>query len=88
MDRTELTPSERNHDAVCGAAALSLLEALILTLRERNALTDVEIDDAFLAAIDAHVETPDAGAESFHRRVGDVLELLRTKGNSVRLRDH
>ena len=75
-----------NHDqTIYGVAALSLLEAIILTLVERDLISDAELDDAFRAAIDAHLHHADAHDDRTNRQVARVLERLRVEGNSVRL---
>lgn len=84
-DRQSL--DDLGHRQVCGIAALSLLEALILVLIERNVITDDQLDDAFAAAIDAHRRKYDAQDETSEvdNRVAELLERLRVHGNSVRL---
>lgn len=73
--------------ATRGAVALSLLEAIILTLRDTGLLSEAEIDDAFVAAIDAHADRAEGSGEdaAFHGDVRDALRRLRTHGNAVRL---
>lgn len=68
-----------------GIAALSLLEAIILTLKERGLLTDDELDDAFAAAIDAHLYRHSAHSDDDNRVAASILHRLRVHGNSVRL---
>ncbi|MEM6941924.1 MAG: hypothetical protein AAF943_18150 [Pseudomonadota bacterium] len=64
-----------------GMAGLSLLEALILTLREKGAVTDDELDCAFDAAIAAH----DGQTGEYHAAAALLLRKLQVEGNSVRL---
>lgn len=85
MDMNDGAPGEGRSGAICGAAALSLLEAIILTLKDKGALSDIEIDEAFMAAIRAHQERPDAAEGGFHGLVASTLEVLRVEGNSVRV---
>lgn len=74
-----------NDEASYGVAALTLLEAVILTLRERQVISEDELDDAFAAAIGAHRNSADAGGSGLNRSAARILERLRTEGNSVRL---
>lgn len=87
MPETTETLDGQDKGYVVGQAALSLLEALILTLQDRELLQSDEIDDAFMAAIVAHRNhKPDSGEETcVQSRIVDLLERLRVQGNSVRL---
>ena len=77
--------SEKPTAAAYGIAALSLLEAIILTLQERGLLTEDELDDAFAAAIDAHKNRHAAHSDTENQVAATILHQLRTHGNSVRL---
>ena len=70
-----------------GIAALSLLEAIILTLHSTGLLTSDEVDDAFEAAIAAHQHRHDAHSAAQNALAAKILSRLRVEGNSVRL-DH
>lgn len=70
---------------IAGLASLSLIEATLLTLREKNVITDVEYDDAFQAAIDAHCRASTDPTADMHGKVAKLLKSLRVHGNSVRL---
>ncbi len=72
-------------DASYGVAALTLLEAVILTLQESRVITDDELDDAFAAAIGAHRSAGNAHASDKSESAARILERLQTHGNSVRL---
>ena len=85
MSEDPQNPADPPDASSYGIAALSLLEAIILTLRERGLLTDLEIDEAFAAAIDAHVRRHAAHTVTENQRVAGILHRLRVHGNSVRL---
>lgn len=70
---------------VCGIAALSLLEAVILMLQAKGALSTDEIDEAFDAAISAHIHRHESHSESENALAAAILSRLRVDGNSVRL---
>ena len=70
---------------VYGISALSLLEAIILVLRDKALLTDEDLDDAFSAAIDAHEYRNAHHSSDQNRLAALVLDRLRVHGNSVRL---
>ncbi|MDA8585053.1 hypothetical protein N9L47_02175 [Rhodobacteraceae bacterium] len=76
---------ETENSTVFGIAALSLLEALILTLQAKGLLTTDEIDEAFEAAIDAHHNRHEAHSNLENARAAAILSKLRVEGNSVRL---
>lgn len=71
--------------SVYGIAALSLLEAIVLTLQESGALSSDEVDEAFDAAISAHKHRHEAHSASENRLAARILSRLRVEGNSVRL---
>ncbi|MEL6617952.1 MAG: hypothetical protein AAFP16_03685 [Pseudomonadota bacterium] len=71
--------------AVCGIAALSLLEAILLTLQANGTLKREEVDEAFDAAISAHLHRHEAHSASENRLAARILDRLRVEGNSVRL---
>lgn len=72
-------------DASYGVAALTLLEAVILTMLERRIISEDELDDAFAAAIDAHRSGGEGHGSQKNRSAARILERLRVHGNSVRL---
>lgn len=73
------------NDPAHGAAALSLLEALLLVLLERGVLSGDELDDAFLAAIAAHRREDGVARDAKHDAAARLIERLRMHGNAVRL---
>ena len=70
---------------IFGICALSLLEALILIMREKSLITEDELDEAFDAAIDAHRLRHDEHSGDQNRVAAMLLDRLRVNGNSVRL---
>lgn len=72
-------------ERVYGIAALSLLEAIILTLLARGHIREDELDDAFNAAIDAHRHRGEGHCADVNRQAAQLLDRLRVHGNSVRL---
>ena len=70
---------------IYGISALSLLEAIILVLRDKQLLTEDELDDAFNAAIDAHQHRNEQHSNDQNRLAATILDRLRVHGNSVRL---
>lgn len=70
---------------VYGIAALSLLEAIILTLQANGTLTSDEVDEAFDAAIAAHRHRHEAHSVLQNQRAASILSRLQIEGNSVRL---
>ena len=86
--RNQKPTSESQHGAtaIAGGAALSLLEALILTLQDKNMIEDHEIDAMFEAAINAHKHHEQESRQSaIHGRIAVVLQRMQIHGNSVRL---
>ncbi|MEM1149177.1 MAG: hypothetical protein AAGI03_01265 [Pseudomonadota bacterium] len=77
-----MTPHTDTDRTALGMATLSLLEALILILREKELISDEDLDEAFEAAIAAHR----TAEEDKHAAAAAMLETLRVEGNSVRLR--
>ncbi len=81
-----------NHDIegredgdIYGICALSLLEAIILILREKSLITEDELDDAFDAAISAHKYRHEQHTDEKNQVAATILDRLRVHGNSVRL---
>ena len=70
---------------VYGICALSLLEAIILILREKSLITEDELDDAFNAAINAHKHRHEQHTDEKNEVAATILDRLRVHGNSVRL---
>ena len=85
MTKTDENGRGDDEALVHAAAALSLLEAVILILRDRQLITEDELDDAFEAAIAAHEENRQEHATSTNARVARLLTRLRVHGNAVRL---
>lgn len=85
MAETEEDGRGDDEAMVHAAAALSLLEAIILIMRERQLITEDELDDAYGAAIASHDENRQDHAISTNRRVARLLDRLRVHGNAVRL---
>lgn len=82
-DDDDQTPASET--AAYGIAALSLLEALILVLKERELITDAAMDEAFDAAIEAHRSANGVHSPRENARAARILHRLRVEGNSVRL---
>lgn len=85
-----MSASRRKSDAskpssVYGIAALSLLEAIILTLQSKGLLSTDEVDEAFDAAISAHHHRHEAHTAAENDHAADILSRIRVEGNSVRL---
>lgn len=85
-----MNSSDKQHDdtdpsIVYGIAALSLLEAIILTLQSNGILTTDEVDEAFDAAISAHRHRHEAHSAAENALAAEILNKLRVEGNSVRL---
>lgn len=70
---------------VYGIAALSLLEAIILTLQSNGTLSSAEVDEAFDAAISAHQHRHQGHSASENALAATILNRLQIEGNSVRL---
>lgn len=78
--------NDHHQAARAGSAALSLSEALILTLLEKGLLEEHEIDAMFEAAISAHDQQARSGhAPDLHASIAELLRRLQAHGNSVRL---
>ncbi len=76
---------ERADTDIYGICALSLLEAIILILREKSLITEDELDDAFDAAINAHKSRHAQHTDEKNQVAATLLDRLRVHGNSVRL---
>ena len=85
MNRDENGTEPTAASLVYGIAALSLLEAVILTLQSRGLLTTDEIDEAFDAAISAHQHSHESHTKIENEMAASILNRLRVEGNSVRL---
>lgn len=70
---------------VAGAAALSLVESILLILKDNGTLAAHDIDEIYEMAIDAHENSIPAKDNLFHVNVANILRVLRTQGNAVRL---
>ena len=88
--RKYLLPQDHDENSgptgeIYGICALSLLEALILIMREKSLITEDELDDAFEAAIDAHRQRHEQHSGDQNQYAAQILDRLRVHGNSVRL---
>lgn len=69
-----------------GGAALTLVEALLLVLVERNILREEDVDEVFEAAIAAHEKQgQEAGDPDGHAKISRILKRIHVHGNAVRL---
>lgn len=72
---------------VSGAAALTILESLLLALHDRKVLPEHEIVGILRDAARAHAEMPEAAENpGHHAAVAALIDRILTDGNSVRLR--
>ena len=72
---------------VPGAAALSIVESLLLALNDRNILPEREILGVLEDASLAHAEMPETAADpGHHAAVAALINLILAEGNSVRRR--
>ncbi len=85
MEKREDQGDETGCSNVYGIAALSLLEAIILTLQSKGVLLSDEVDEAFDAAIAAHRHSHDGHSSSENVQAAAILSRLQVEGNSVRL---
>ncbi|GLP85709.1 hypothetical protein [Tritonibacter mobilis] len=85
MSKQEDQNDEVEQSNVYGIAAMSLLEAIILTLQAKGLLQTDEIDDAFDAAISAHRHNHEDHTASENDVAATILNRIRVEGNSVRL---
>jgi hypothetical protein len=85
MTQTDDQNAEPNHASVHGIAALTLLEAIILVLQSKGALSSDEVDEAYDAAISAHLHHHEAHSAIHNELAAAILTRLRVEGNSVRL---
>ena len=69
---------------VAGAASLSLTEAMLLMLLDKGVISDMDYDEAFEAAINAHRETAIGVGSALNHKTAKLLNTLRVEGNSVR----
>jgi len=75
-------PDQTNH---CGIAALSICEALLLAMNDRNLLPESEILGVLRDAAAAHENAvgPDAD-RAMHQAVAGLINKIISGGNSVR----
>jgi hypothetical protein len=71
------------HD-VAGVAALTICEALLLALNDRNILPEREIVGILKDAAAAHSPAPDRGDGDMHKAVADLINGIIDGKNSVR----
>lgn len=70
-----------------GTAALSICEALLLALNDRNILPEREIVGILKDAAAAHEHAPENdGAPGLHTAVAGLINSILAGGNSVRRR--
>ena len=70
---------------VAGLAALSICEALLLALNDRNILPENEIMGILRDAADAHANAPEVSdTEHPHAEVAALINSIISSGNSVR----
>lgn len=82
-------PSDPLHvftdDSVSGNAALSLIEALVLTLLDRRVVSEHEIDAMFEAAIAAHRAKSQRGYnQTLHEKIVAVLQRMQAESGASR----
>ncbi|MEM1387438.1 MAG: hypothetical protein AAF626_09580 [Pseudomonadota bacterium] len=85
MSETEANSNEADLKKVHGIAAMSLLEAIILTLQAKGLLSTDEVDEAFEAAIAAHKHRHEDHSDAENDKAALILDKIRVEGNSVRL---
>ena len=72
---------------IAGTAALSICEALMLALNDRNILPEREIVGILKDAAAAHENSAaEPGAEPHHAKVAVLINRIIASGNSVRRR--
>lgn len=71
-------------DEIAGTAALSICEALLLALNDRNILPENEIVGVLQDAAAAHECAADDGKAEMHRAVAALINGILAGGNSVR----
>ena len=70
---------------VAGLAALSICEALLLALNDRDILPENEIMGILRDAADAHANAPEASDTAHpHAEVAALINRIIDSGNSVR----
>lgn len=75
------------HSDVAGTAALSIVEALLLALNDRNILPEREIVGVLRDAAAAHQnESATNGASGLNEAVATLINKIIDGGNSVRRR--
>lgn len=72
--------------SIAGTAALSICEALLLALNDRNILPEKEILGILKDAAAAHEFAPDGGDAEMHAAVAALINTIINSGNSVRRR--
>lgn len=72
------------HHSVPGTAALSICEAILLALNDRNILPEKEILGILKDAAAAHELAPDGGDAEMHAAVAALINSIISGGNSVR----
>ena len=71
---------------IAGTAALSICEALLLALNDRNILPEAEIVGVLSDAAAAHEYAPPGDQEALHAAVAALINGILAGGNSVRRR--
>jgi hypothetical protein len=74
-----------NHDTVCGTAALTICEALLLALNDANVLPEHEIVGVLRDAAATHQDAEGSAADKEkHKAVAALINRIIDGGNSVR----
>lgn len=78
------TDDNRTTD-VHGLAAMTLVEAILLTLQSKGILRSDEVDEIFEVAIAAHRNRHEEHSKTTNASAARILDRLRVEGNSVRI---
>jgi hypothetical protein len=73
--------SDRALELAC--ASLTLLESLILELKDKGALSSEEIIGVFEDARDAHRNSDDKSSGDFHANVAKTIDLMLKDGDAT-----
>jgi|GEM_PF-5258366 len=77
--------SDRALELAC--AGLTLLESLILELKEKGLISSDELAGLFEDARDAHRHASTPGSEDFHANVASIIDLLLEGGDATNICD-
>ena len=68
-----------------GYAALAICESMLLAMTETKVMSEAEATAVLQDAAAAHRNAlPSAGNPNFHERAAAIIELILSRGNSVR----